>query len=130
MFIRLIYLELCLFQLLKGIVHLADGSLFPSLDSECNAYIRIMKGIESLDSSCFYGRPLGFQVCSMLYDNFYRSFQFPPSVARIFRVIGVVLATYSLSWEKGHGAIGSLINSGRFLLNPEQRAQRILMVLI
>jgi hypothetical protein len=55
-------------------------------------------------------------------------FQFSPSVARIFRFIGVVLATYSLSWEKGHGALGSLINSGRFLISPEQRAERIIKV--
>lgn len=55
-------------------------------------------------------------------------FQFSASVGKIFRFIGVVLATYSLSWEKGHGPIGSLINSGRFILSPEQRASRILKV--
>lgn len=52
--------------------------------------------------------------------------QFSPSVGRIFRFIGVILATYSLSWEKGHGPIGSLLNSGRFFLSPEQRAERII----
>ncbi|VDM75926.1 unnamed protein product [Strongylus vulgaris] len=53
---------------------------------------------------------------------------FSPSVNRIFRLIGIVLASYSLSWEKGHGPIGSIINTGRFLLSPEQRASRIIKV--
>lgn len=47
-------------------------------------------------------------------------------MGRIFRFIGVVLATYSLSWEKGYGPLGSLLNTGRFILSPEQRASRIL----
>lgn len=59
---------------------------------------------------------------------FYICFQFSPSISRIFRFIGILLATYSLSREKGHGPIGSLINSSRFFLSPEQRASRILKV--
>ncbi|GMR61075.1 hypothetical protein PMAYCL1PPCAC_31270 [Pristionchus mayeri] len=90
-------------------------SLFPSLEGSYEKYHQILKDMEKLDSSCFYGRPLGFQ--------------FSPSVSRVFRFIGIVLATYSLSWEKGHGALGSLINSGRFLLSPEQRASRIIKVI-
>lgn len=89
-------------------------SLFPSLSDDYTKYHESLKEIEALDSSCFYGRPLGFQ--------------FVPSVGRIFRFIGIILATYSLSWEKGHGPIGSLINSGRFILSPEQRASRIIKV--
>ena len=49
-------------------------------------------------------------------------------MGRVFHLIGVVLATYSLSWEKGHGPVASVINSGRFLLSPEQRAKRIIQV--
>ncbi|GMT07176.1 hypothetical protein PENTCL1PPCAC_29350, partial [Pristionchus entomophagus] len=90
-------------------------SLFPSLEGSYEKYHQILKDMEKLDASCFYGRPLGFQ--------------FSPSVGRVFRFIGIVLATYSLSWEKGHGAIGSLINSGRFFLSPEQRASRIIKVI-
>ncbi|KAL3095378.1 hypothetical protein niasHS_007477 [Heterodera schachtii] len=93
---------------------LDGGSLFPPLEGDYQQYNILFKGIESLDGSCFYGRPLGFQ--------------FFPSVTRIFRVIGLVLATYSLSWENGSAALSSLINSGRMLLNPEQRAKRIIKV--
>ncbi|KAJ1358760.1 hypothetical protein KIN20_017268 [Parelaphostrongylus tenuis] len=91
-----------------------SGSLFPPLQGSYDKYHEILRGFEQLDSTCFYGRPLGFQ--------------FSPSVSRIFRVIGIVLASYSLSWEKGHGPIGSIINTGRFFLSPEQRASRIVKV--
>lgn len=56
--------------------------------------------------------------------------KFFPSVTRIFRVIGLVLATYSLSWETSSAALSSLVNSGRLLLNPEQRAKRIIKVFL
>ncbi|CAD6194356.1 unnamed protein product [Caenorhabditis auriculariae] len=91
-----------------------NGSLFPPLEGEYDTYQKVLHGIEKLDSTVFFGRPLGFQ--------------FSPSVNRIFRVIGVILATYSLSWEKGHGPIGSIISGGRFFLSPEQRASRIIKV--
>lgn len=93
---------------------ISDSSLFPPLDSSYDQYYEMLRGLEQLDSTCFYGRPLGFQ--------------FSPSVNRIFRFIGIVLASYSLSWEKGHGPIGSIINTGRFFLSPEQRASRIIKV--
>nr|CDJ85515.1 Hormone-sensitive lipase and Alpha beta hydrolase fold-3 domain containing protein [Haemonchus contortus] len=89
-------------------------SLFPPLDGSYDKYYEMLRALEQLDPTCFYGRPLGFQ--------------FSPSVNRIFRVIGIVLASYSLSWEKGHGPIGSIINTGRFFLSPEQRASRIVKV--
>uniref|UniRef100_A0A0N5B1D1 Hormone-sensitive lipase n=1 Tax=Syphacia muris TaxID=451379 RepID=A0A0N5B1D1_9BILA len=93
---------------------LSDNSLFPPLDGDCKKYTRLLRGIEALDASCFYGRALGFQ--------------FAPSVGRVFRFIGVVLATYSLSWEKGYGPLNSLLSTGRFILSPEQRGSRILKV--
>lgn len=43
-------------------------------------------------------------------------------------MIGIVLATYSLSWDNRSAAFGSLLNSGRYLLNPEQRAKQIIKV--
>lgn len=51
-----------------------------------------------------------------------------PSVTLIFNVIGIVLATYSLSWGNRSAAFGSLVSSGRYLLNPEQRAKQIIKV--
>ncbi|KAI6202938.1 hypothetical protein M3Y94_00499000 [Aphelenchoides besseyi] len=93
---------------------LDEKSLFPSLDCEYSSYHGMLKGIESLDASCFYGRSFGFQ--------------FAPSVTSIFNVIGIILATYSLSWESGTAAFSSLLNSGRYFLNPEERARRIIKV--
>ncbi|CAB3400966.1 unnamed protein product [Caenorhabditis bovis] len=93
---------------------ITNGSLFPPLDGDYDNYQKVLHELEKMDSSVFFGRPLGFQ--------------FSPSINKIFRVIGIVLATYSLSWEKGHGPIGSLINTGRFFLSPEQRASRIIKV--
>uniref|UniRef100_A0A1I7VFS9 Bestrophin homolog n=1 Tax=Loa loa TaxID=7209 RepID=A0A1I7VFS9_LOALO len=71
----------------------------------------MLGGIEVLDPSCFYGSSLGFQ--------------FPPSVGRIFRLICVILAIYSLSWKKGRNTLGSLLNSPWFIRSPEQRTRLI-----
>ncbi|VDK89075.1 unnamed protein product [Litomosoides sigmodontis] len=95
-------------------VYSSDNCLFPDINGDYTKYQTILSYIEVLDPSCFYGRPLGFQ--------------FPPSVGRIFRFIGVVLAIYSLSWEKGRSTLGSFLNSPRFILSPEQRAKRIVKV--
>ncbi|KAI6187983.1 Hormone-sensitive lipase [Aphelenchoides besseyi] len=73
---------------------LDENSLFPSLHCDYSSYRGMLKGIESLDASCFYGRTFGFQ--------------FVPSVASIFNAIGIILATYSLSWESGTAAFSSL----------------------
>nr|CAD2147274.1 unnamed protein product [Meloidogyne enterolobii] len=92
---------------------LDNNSLFPPLNSDYQQYNIMFRGIENLDASCFYGRSLGFQ--------------FSPSITRIFRFIGLILATYSLSWESSV-ALSSLIRGGRMLLNPEQRAKHIIKV--
>uniref|UniRef100_A0A0R3RLZ8 Hormone-sensitive lipase n=1 Tax=Elaeophora elaphi TaxID=1147741 RepID=A0A0R3RLZ8_9BILA len=98
-------------QVIDAAVYAPDNCLFPDLNGDYTKYQTLLGGIEVLDPSCFYGRSLGFQ--------------FPPSVGRIFRLIGVILAIYSLSWEKGRSTLGSFLNSPRFILSPEQRAKRI-----
>ncbi|VDM58911.1 unnamed protein product [Angiostrongylus costaricensis] len=110
------FLNVSLPLCIENYMSMPSGSLFPPLQGSYDKYYEILRDFEKLDSTCFYGRPLGFQCM----------FQFSPSVNRIFRVIGIVLASYSLSWEKGHGPIGSIINTGRFFLSPEQRASRII----
>uniref|UniRef100_A0A914Q949 Hormone-sensitive lipase n=1 Tax=Panagrolaimus davidi TaxID=227884 RepID=A0A914Q949_9BILA len=109
------FLILAYQQVIAGMEMFAENSLFPPLEGEYERYTSFLRGIESLDTSCFYARPLGFQ--------------FSPSVARIFRVIGFVLATYSLSWDKEEGPISSFLNSGKYLMSPEQRALRIVKVI-
>ncbi|VDK70103.1 unnamed protein product [Onchocerca ochengi] len=91
-----------------------DNCLFPDLNGDYSKHQAMLDVIEVLDPSCFYGRPLGFQ--------------FPPSIGRICRLLGIMLAIYSLSWEKGCSTLGSFLNSPRFILSPEQRAKRIVKV--
>ncbi|VDO26830.1 unnamed protein product [Onchocerca flexuosa] len=95
-------------------VYAPDNCLFPDLNGDYSKHQAMLGVIEMLDPSCFYGRPLGFQ--------------FPPSIGRICRLLGVMLAIYSLSWEKGCSTLGSFLNSPRFILSPEQRAKRIVKV--
>lgn len=109
------FLILAFQQVVDALNSFEDDSLFPPMEGDYQQYNMVLRSIEGLDTSCFYARPLGFQ--------------FAPSVTRVFRVIGFVLATYSLSWEKKQGALGSLVNSSKYLLNPEQRALRIVKVI-
>ncbi|KAI6192657.1 hypothetical protein M3Y96_01250200 [Aphelenchoides besseyi] len=53
---------------------------------------------------------------------------FAPRATSIFNATGIILATYSLSWESGTAAFSSLLHSGRYFLNPEERARRIIKV--
>ncbi|VDP49713.1 unnamed protein product [Soboliphyme baturini] len=88
--------------------------LFPDLD-KLSDLDEMMRKFESFDQSCFFGRTIGFQFCS--------------SVCRIFRVIAISLASYSLLWERSKYSwtfvAGSLLSCGRLLLNPEERGKRI-----
>ncbi len=45
-------------------------------------------------------------------------------MCRIFQVIGVALAAYSVKWEKGN-SLSTLVQSGKLLLSPELRAKQI-----
>uniref|UniRef100_A0A915DPR8 Hormone-sensitive lipase n=1 Tax=Ditylenchus dipsaci TaxID=166011 RepID=A0A915DPR8_9BILA len=108
------FLTLAFHQVIAMLSMLDQDSLFPPLGGDYEQFNGIMKGIESLDASCFYGRLLGFQ--------------FSPSVTKIFSFIGVALATYSLMFDPHSASIESLIKSGTMLLNPEQRATRIIKV--
>uniref|UniRef100_A0A0K0EH28 Hormone-sensitive lipase n=1 Tax=Strongyloides stercoralis TaxID=6248 RepID=A0A0K0EH28_STRER len=102
-------------QLIGSISYEESDSLFPPIDvDDYEQYFSVLKTLETLDSTCFYSRPLGFQFC--------------PSICKMFKIIGILLATYSLTWEKGNGAFGSLIKSAKFLLSPEERASRIIKI--
>ncbi|KAH7728848.1 Protein C46C11.1 b [Aphelenchoides avenae] len=101
-------------QVISAVPTLDPGCLFPPLEGDYSQYSFVFKGIESLDATCFYGRALGHQ--------------FTPSVEIIFRVIGYALAAFSLAWDKDGSAIGSLIQSWKMLLSPEEQATRIVKV--
>lgn len=57
------FLILAYQQVVAGVQMFAKNSLFPPLEGEYEKYTSFLRGIESLDTSCFYARPLGFQVC-------------------------------------------------------------------
>ena len=120
-----------------------DDCLFPLQQDSAliSDKISIMRRIEQLDNSCFYGRSMGFQVTliiiiiiiiiiimlQLIMIDWFIWFQFAPSIGRVFHFIGIVLATYSVRWEKGT-SWASLLHSGRLMLSPERRAKRIIKV--
>ncbi len=55
--------------MLGSLAAMPNDSLFPALDADHSKYLAVLRSIEALDSSCFYGRPLGFQVPSILLFN-------------------------------------------------------------
>lgn len=66
--------------------------------------------------------------------TFFR-FKYVASLFRVFQVIGFGLASYSILWEKGapdslSQTVTNLYQSGRFALNPEERAHRIADVIM
>ncbi|KJH43447.1 hydrolase, alpha/beta domain protein [Dictyocaulus viviparus] len=49
-------------QCIENCTSTSSGSLFPPLRGNYDKYHEMLRGLEQLDSTCFYGRPLGFQV--------------------------------------------------------------------
>ncbi|KAI8480182.1 hypothetical protein Bbelb_421010 [Branchiostoma belcheri] len=70
---------------------------------------------ESLDKECFYGRCVGFQFCS--------------SMQPIFHTISTAMASFAEAYSDHDGqltrALASLLNSGKYAMNPELRARTI-----
>jgi hormone-sensitive lipase len=56
------FLILAFQQVAVFIDSLEEGSLFPSLEGDYSIHDGFLKGLESLDASCFYGRAFGSQV--------------------------------------------------------------------
>ncbi|PIO76046.1 putative hormone-sensitive lipase [Teladorsagia circumcincta] len=49
-------------------------SLFPPLDGNYEKYYEMLRALEQLDATCFYGRPLGFQVTKEADIDFCKGF--------------------------------------------------------
>lgn len=67
------------FQVIDGARHAPENCLFPDLNGDYSKYQAMLDGIEILDPSCFYGRPLGFQVGVLLFlilSNAFAIFKF------------------------------------------------------
>jgi len=75
---------------------------------------------DTINQYCFYGRCLGFQ--------------YGDSIRGVLRFLGISMASYSESYysQEGDGAIvkttRSLWTSGKYLMNPELRARRIVNI--
>lgn len=75
---------------------------------------------DTINQYCFYGRCLGFQ--------------YGDSIRGVLRFLGISMASYSESFysQEGDGAIvkttRSLWTSGKYLMNPELRARRIVNI--
>ena len=63
-------LRACMYYLDKLIQYCGEGALFPNEKELSSSQIEecdeLLKEVETLDQDCFYGRCLGFQVCSIL----------------------------------------------------------------
>ncbi|XP_071957672.1 hormone-sensitive lipase-like [Antedon mediterranea] len=70
---------------------------------------------QALDRECFYGRCLGFQFSDIMYKP--------------LQTVAIAMASFSEGYHRYDGVIGrtatTLYHSGKYMLNPEQRAKRI-----
>lgn len=93
----------------------ANGRLFPVASDSPEDVVERAKTINQF---AFYGRALGFQ--------------FSDSIKPIQKFLGIALASYSESYYSSHGtflkATNSMFTSGKYFLNPELRARRIVSI--
>ncbi|VDD95568.1 unnamed protein product [Enterobius vermicularis] len=82
------FFVLSLQQVVSTTNELAENSLFPPLNDDYSKHKKLLKGIEALDASCFYGRALGFQVTQEADIDFCKGFwnlsEFGNHVPRFF----------------------------------------------
>nr|CAD7441136.1 unnamed protein product [Timema bartmani] len=78
----------------------------------------LLKHAETINMYCFYGRCLGFQFCE--------------SIQQILKTISILMASFSEMYYSDAGlfvkATNSVWTGGKYLLNPELRARRIVNV--
>ena len=124
----------------------AAHSLFAASDQELSKSLKVLRYIDSLDNTCFYGRPLGFQVrievryrrirhfCSSLHLSV-MSFTLLALYSQRTRYDGSVpplefhcLSIWSTQVRRSVRMHYKKLHSGRFILSAEQRAKRIVQV--
>ncbi|XP_074652291.1 hormone-sensitive lipase-like [Tubulanus polymorphus] len=98
-----------------------EGDLFAKeeiLERESPLIDALLKELETINMECFFGRCLGFQFCE--------------SMQKPLNGLNVALAWYSENYEKAelHGTsmskfTSSLMSGGKYLMNPELRAQKV-----
>ncbi|KAK7865290.1 hypothetical protein R5R35_012585 [Gryllus longicercus] len=91
------------------------GELFPSGEHSSE---ELLKQAESINMYCFYGRCLGFQFCE--------------SMQTVLKTISICMASFSEIYYGNGGIFSKATNSvwtgGKYLLDPELRARRIVNI--
>ncbi|XP_069679565.1 hormone-sensitive lipase isoform X2 [Periplaneta americana] len=92
-----------------------EGELFPD---EQHSPDELLKRAEGINMYCFYGRCLGFQFCE--------------SMQKILKTISICMASFSEIYYGNGGLLARATNSvwtgGKYLLDPELRARRIVNI--
>ncbi|CAO1436583.1 unnamed protein product [Diamesa serratosioi] len=92
-----------------------NGDLFPTINQTPED---IIKRAESMNQYPFYGRCLGFQYCE--------------SIKPVLKFIAISMASFSEVYYSTNGkfikATNSMFTSGKYLLDPELRARRIVNI--
>lgn len=92
-----------------------NGDLFPNINQTPHD---IIQRADSINQYAFYGRCLGFQYCE--------------SIKPVLKFIAISMASFSEGYYSTNGkfikATNSMFTSGKYLLDPELRARRIVNI--
>ncbi|XP_021913537.1 hormone-sensitive lipase isoform X3 [Zootermopsis nevadensis] len=92
-----------------------ESQLFPD---EQHSTEDLLNRVESINMYCFYGRCLGFQFCE--------------SMQKILKTVSICMASFSEIYYGNGGllarATSSVWTGGKYLLDPELRARRIVNI--
>eukprot|EP00795_Rhopilema_esculentum_P016826 gene16826-8294_t len=94
---------------------LDQDSLFADEERYPDEVDGLMSDFETISRECFYGRSFGFQ--------------FSPALQQSLNVVAVALAAYGDGFKRHNGetarALSSVLHSGKYVVDPELRAKRI-----
>ncbi|BFZ14026.1 hypothetical protein BsWGS_17065 [Bradybaena similaris] len=111
-------LRAVLYYALKLTHYCRDGQLFVD-ETQLNSDVaeQLVLEVESLSQDSFYGRCLGFQFCQ--------------SMQRPMQLLAIAMASYSEGYLEPNQMMQvatSVFNSGKYILDPELRAQQMVKV--
>ncbi|XP_041373869.1 hormone-sensitive lipase-like [Gigantopelta aegis] len=111
-------LRACLYYAQKLMSYCTNGNLFADEDSlNNNVAEQLLSDVETLNEDCFYGRCLGFQFCY--------------SMQRPLIVVAIAMASFSEGYQENSQIMKlatSIFSSGKYLFNPELRAQQVVNI--
>lgn len=92
-----------------------NGNLFPN---DKNSPEEVAERAKTINQFAFYGRCMGFQYCD--------------SIKPAMKFLGIAMASYSEAYYSTNGrflkATNSMFTSGKYFLDPELRARRIVSI--